>query len=95
MTKIEMEMPVDCSKCGEWVELDTTREGPITKNLVCRNCFAIEEEARSFIDEAKDISYDLENYAEHMKGDRRGWKKNLKELKEKISALGYSFEDYD
>lgn len=92
--EIEMEMPIDCSKCGEWVELDSTREGPLTKNLVCKNCFATEEEARSLIEEAKDISYDLENYAEHMKGDRRGWKKNLKELKEKISSLGYSLDDF-
>jgi hypothetical protein len=29
-----------------------------------------------------------------MKGDRRGWKKNLKELKEKISKAGHSFDDH-
>ena len=90
----EMEMPVDCIKCGEWVELDTTREAPITKKLVCINCYQKEEEVKSLVEEAKDINYDLDNYAEHMKGDRRGWKKNLKELKEKISALGYSFDDF-
>ena len=26
-----MEMPVPCSKCGEWVELNSTRESELNK----------------------------------------------------------------
>lgn len=89
-----MEMPVNCSKCGEWIELNSTRESPLNNQLMCSNCFDNDKEVHELIEEAKDIHYDLENYAEHMKGDRRGWKKNLKELKAKISSLGYSFDDY-
>ncbi|MEL7600592.1 MAG: hypothetical protein AAGU18_10920 [Proteiniphilum sp.] len=89
-----MEMPVPCSKCGEWVELNSTRQGPLSRELICANCCREEESVSFLIDEAKDIHYDLKNYAEHMKGDRRGWKKNLKELTEKISVLGYSFDDF-
>ncbi len=87
-------MPVSCFKCDELVELNSTRQGELSKDLLCESCYGEEDHAKCLIDEAKDIYYDLENYAEHMKGDRRGWKKNLKELKEKISALGYSFDDF-
>ena len=88
-----MEMPVNCSKCGEWVELNSTRESPLNQQLMCSDCYHKDDEVNDLVEEAKDIIYDLENQAEYMKGDRRGWKKNLKELKEKISSLGYSFDD--
>ena len=89
-----MEMPVNCCRCDEVVELHTTRQSPLNKQLLCNECYSKDNEVYHLIDEAKDIHYDLENHAEHMKGDRRGWKRNLKELKIKISKLGYSFEDY-
>lgn len=89
-----MEMPVPCS-CGEWVELHSTRQSPMNQRLICLACYNKETEVRPLIEEAQDISYDLENYAEHMKGDRRGWKKKLKELKANISKLGYDFFDFE
>lgn len=89
-----MEMPVNCVKCGEIVELDSTRQSPLNGQLICSECFDKENEVNELIEEAKDIRYDLENHAEHMKGDRRGWKKNLKELKAKIKDLGFDFDDF-
>lgn len=89
-----MEMPVNCPKCGEWFELNSSRESPLNNQLLCGECFQKDDEVNDLVEEAKDIHYDLENYAEYMKGDRRGWKKNLKELKNKIARLGYSFDDF-
>lgn len=87
-------MPVPCSRCNEWVDLDDTRIGSLTKELVCDNCFSEEDQVNDLIEEAKTISYDLDNYEEYMTGDRRGWKKNLKELKAKIEKAGYNLNDY-
>lgn len=89
-----MEMPVPCCRCEEIIELHSTRKSPLNNQLLCEDCFSTDDEVNDWVEEAKDIHYDLENHAEHMKGDRRGWKKNLKELKEKISKAGYSFDDY-
>lgn len=90
-----MEMPVMC-KCGEWIELDSTRESPLKKDqLLCRECFSSEDKVNDLIQEAKDIQYDLDNDAEYMKGDRRGWKKRIKEIKEQVKKLGYNYDDYD
>lgn len=88
-------MPVPCTKCGEWVELDSTKGSPLSysRMLICSECYDKEDEVYQLLEEAKDINYDLENHAEHMKGDRRGWKQKLKELKEKISKLGYDFNE--
>ena len=36
--------------------------------------------------------YMLDNNEPEVKGDRRGWKRNIKEAKQKIKELGY---DYD
>ena len=84
-----MEMPVPCKNCNEIVELDSTRQSPLTKDLVCHECFTIDDKVNDLVEEAKNIHYDLDNYAEHMKGDRRGWKRNLKDLKQKINDLGF------
>lgn len=88
-----MEMPVICEKCDDFVELNETRTSKLTKKLLCENCSDTENRVYDLFEEAKDIQYDLENDAEHMKGDRRGWKKSLKELKDKISKSGYSFNE--
>ncbi|WP_312306577.1 hypothetical protein [Chryseobacterium sp.] len=88
-----MEMPVPCPRCGEWVELHDTRKSPLTEALLCDECFSVEDEVYDLKEEADDIKYDLDNHAEHMKGDRRGWKKNLKELKEKIKSLGFDYDE--
>jgi len=89
-----MEMPVPCERCGEVVELHETRKGPLTKELVCDECFSKEDQINDLIEEAKTISDDLENHEEYMKGDRRGWKRNLKELKAKIEIEGFDLNEY-
>lgn len=89
-----MEMPVPCCRCGEIVELNSTKESPLNSQLLCEDCFRSDDDVNDFVEEAKDIHYDLQNNAGYMKGDRRGWKKNLKELKDKIARAGYSFDDY-
>lgn len=89
-----MEMPVPCSRCSEIVELHSTRESELNEQLLCEDCYNLDNKVYELVEEAKDIHYDLENYEEYMKGDRRGWKKNLKELKNKISKLGFSFDDF-
>lgn len=33
-----MEMPVPCSKCGEWVELNSTRESELNKGKMLFEC---------------------------------------------------------
>jgi hypothetical protein len=90
----EMEAPVPCPKCGTWVELDSTYASPLTENkLICERCYDEENEVNTLLEEAKDIQYGLDNDDPEFKGDRRGWKKNLKELKAKIKALGYEYDD--
>lgn len=88
-----MEMPVPCIKCKEVVELDSTRTSPLTKDLVCQDCYYTHDQVNDLFEEAKQISYDLENHEEYMKGDRRGWKINFKELKDKIKELGFSYNE--
>lgn len=88
-----MEMPVQCIKCDEVVELNSTRHSPISKQLLCEACFSVEDEVNDLMCEARDIKYGLDNYADYMKGDRRGWKRNLKELKAKVIDLGFDFDD--
>lgn len=87
-----MKMPVICPKCHECIELDETRESRLTSELLCESCCEDENEVADLKEEIEDIQYDLDNHAEHMKGDRRGWKSNIKQLKEKIKSLGF---DYD
>ncbi|HUI31998.1 MAG TPA: hypothetical protein VLY84_00145 [Dysgonamonadaceae bacterium] len=88
-----MEMPVPCSRCNDIVELHSTKESPLSNELLCQECYSTDNQVNDLFEEAKDIQYDLENHAEHMKGDRRGWKKNLKELKNKIKKLGFDFDE--
>lgn len=88
-----MEMPVPCDKCKEWVELNSTRQSEFNKNeMLCRDCYHIDSEVKDLFDEIKDIQYMLDNNEPEVKGDRRGWKRNIKEAKQKIKELGY---DYD
>lgn len=86
-------MPVPCPRCGEWIELHSTRKSPLTEDLLCEECFSIEDQVNDYKEEIEDIQYDLENYAEYMKGDRRGWKKKINELKDKIKKLGFDFDE--
>ncbi len=88
-----MEMPVPCGRCSNIVELHSTRESSLTNRLMCDECCDLENRINDLVEEAKDIQTDLDNYAEHMKGDRRGWKRNLKEIKQKIEKLGFNAEE--
>lgn len=85
-------MPVPCEKCDEWVELNSTRKSRLTKKLLCDSCCEEENNIKDMIDEIEDIQHMLDTNDPEVKGDRRGWKKNIKELKEKIKNLGYDFE---
>ena len=91
-----MEMPVPCDKCKERVELNSTRESELTRGLMlCSSCSGTESLVKQYVDEIKDIQYMLDNNDPEVKGDRRGWKQNIKDLKNKISDLDYDFEDYN
>jgi len=91
-----MEMPVPCSKCGEWVELNDTRESELNKGeMLCKSCYWIDSEAKSKVREIQDIQLMLDNNDPEVKGDRRGWKRNIKELKAEIKELGYDYNDYE
>ncbi|MCT3917517.1 hypothetical protein HZQ04_15760 [Elizabethkingia anophelis] len=84
-----MEMPVICNKCNELVELHSTIESDLTGNLLCRNCASEENEVKELLDEIEDIQYMLDNNDPQVKGDRRGWKANIKQLQNRIKDLGY------
>lgn len=91
-----MEMPVPCDKCHEWVELNSTRESELDKTkMLCPNCFATDSLVHDKVEEIKDIQYMLDNNDSEVKGDRRGWKRNIKELKQEITKLGYNYEDHE
>lgn len=91
-----LECPVPCEKCNCWVELNETRESELDKNMMlCRSCYEADSQAADYIKEVKDIQYMLDNNDPEVKGNRRGWKKNQKELKQKIAELGYCYDDYD
>jgi len=89
----EMEMPVLCEKCGEWVELNDCRQSELTKRLLCRDCCNVEDKVKAAADEIKDIQYMLDNNDEQVRGDRKGWKQNIKILKKEIIELGYNPEE--
>lgn len=91
----EMEMPVPCDKCGKWVELNSTRESKLNKGqMLCHECYSIDDTVKDKIEEIKDIQIMLDNNDPEVKGDRRGWKRNIKELKKEIVDLGYDPEKY-
>lgn len=87
-----MEMPVVCPMCNECIELHDTRQSDLTGDLLCEDCCQKDNEVAELKEEIETICLDLENHAEYMVGDRRGWKKKLNELKERMKSLGY---DYD
>lgn len=88
-----MEMPVPCCKCGELVELNSTRQSELDKKqMLCPDCYHTDSEVKDLLDEINDIQYMLDNNEPEVKGDRRGWKRNIKEAKEKIKELGYDYE---
>lgn len=90
-----MEMPVPCSKCGEWVELNSTRESELNKGkMLCPECYSTEDSVKDKIEEINDIQLMLDNNDPEVKGDRRGWKRNINELKQEIIELGYDPEEY-
>lgn len=90
-----MEMPVPCDKCREWVELNSTRESKLEKGkMLCPECFSADDMVKDKIEEIKNIQYMLDNNDPEVKGDRRGWKRNIKELKNEIINLGYDPEEY-
>lgn len=86
-----MEMPVICTMCNQIVELHSTKESRINKVLLCENCYEIDDQVADLFEENKTIQNDLDNHEEYMKGDRRGWRKKIKENKEKINSLGYEY----
>ena len=43
---------------------------------------------------AKVIETSLEQLIPEVKGDRRGWKRNIKELKKEIEDLGYNPDEF-
>lgn len=89
-----MEMPVPCNKCGEWVELNDTRQSELNeKDMLCRECYSIDNTVNGYKEEIDDIQHMLDNNDPEVKGDRRGWKRNIKELKTKISELGYNYDE--
>lgn len=89
-----MEMPVLCDNCKEWVELNSMRESELTKGkLLCIECYNIDSQVKHLKDEIDDIQYMLDNNDPEIKGDRRGWKRNIKELKAQIIELGFIYDD--
>lgn len=52
------------------------------------------ESVKDKIEEIKDIQLMLDNNDLEVKGDRRGWKRNINELKQEIIELGYDPEEY-
>lgn len=89
----ELEMPVPCPVCEEWVELDSTRESPLTKELICDSCHTNHYKVHELKEEIDTIQLDLDNGESYMKGDRRGWKARIKEAKEEIKKLGFNYEN--
>jgi|GEM_PF-2128510 hypothetical protein len=90
-----MEMPVPCSKCKKWVELNDTRKSRLNRgDMLCPNCYSNDYSAYEMIREINDIQSMLNNNDPEVKGDRRGWKKNIKELKEEVAELGFDSDDY-
>lgn len=96
----EMEEPVNCPKCGEWVELFDCRRSDLsrylgrkTNELICDSCADEENEVYEMIEEIDDIQLDLDSNAEHTRGNRRECKSMIKDLKGKIRALGYNYDD--
>lgn len=91
----EMEMPVPCDKCREWVDLNSTRESELDKGkMLCPECYSTDYLVKEKVEEIKDIQFMLDNNDQEVKGDRRGWKRNIKELKKEITNLGYDPEEY-
>lgn len=89
----ELEMPVPCPVCEEWCELNSTKESPLTKELLCSNCYSNHYTVNELKEEIDTIQLDLDNNESYMKGDRKGWKANIKENKEKIKTYGFKYEE--
>lgn len=88
-------MPVTCTKCNEWVELNSTRESKLTRGvLLCPECSSTDSIVKYKIEEIKDIQNMLDNNDPEVHGDRRGWKRKIKDLKKEITDLGYDPEQY-
>lgn len=50
-------MPVPCSKCGEWVELNSTRESEFNKGkMLCPECYSTEDSVKDKIEEIRIFS---------------------------------------
>lgn len=57
-----MEMPVPCCKCGEWVELNDTRESRLNRgDMLCRECYSNDYSVYEKIREINDIQSMLDN----------------------------------
>jgi len=92
----DLEMPVPCDKCGEWIELNSTRESELEKGkMLCRECYSTDDLVNEKIDEIKDIQYMLDNNDLEAKGNKRELKRRIKDLKAEITELGYDFEHYN
>ena len=79
----EMEMPCLCD-CGEWFDLNDGRTSPYRDVVVCRDCYDRQCERKELEDQIEELQLDLDNGAEYTISNRRMYKKELKELKEKL-----------
>lgn len=91
----ELEMPVPCNGCSRLVDLNDTRESTLDKGkMLCPECYHNDSEVKFKIEEIEDIQYMLDNNEKELRCDRKGWKRNIKELKKEIIELGYDPEEY-
>lgn len=62
--------------------------------MLCPECYSTDDLVKDKIEEIKDIQLMLDNNDPEVKGDRLGWKRNIKDLKQEIIELGYDPEEY-
>ena len=81
----EMEMPCPCDDCGKWFDLNDGRESPYRRGItICRECHDRQSERKELENQIEELQLDLDNEAEYTVGNRREYKKELKELKQKL-----------
>jgi len=89
-----MEMPVPCDKCGEWVGLNSVRQAESDRNkLFCDKCYEIDSEVDMLFQQILDYEHELDNDTENVKGRRREYRKYIKENENRIKELGYSLDE--
>lgn len=84
----DMEMPCPCDECGGWFDLNDGHESPYKRGIViCRNCYDKQNERKELENQIEELQLDLDNEAEYTVGNRRMYKKELKELESKLEKL--------